>query len=562
MPTDVFIARNPAGIKRNRMKKKLFTHVVYRYGVTVAVMIVFGVCLAFASAPNFTAVDGIGYGGTLGLFWGDSDGDGDLDLAASNGLGEQNYLYRNNYPTLSFTQLSRFDHGNGPVMVWGDYDNDGDLDLAASDYMGQNKLYRNEGNNIFTELDRFGPDNNRTHPMAWGDFDNDSDLDIAVGNYGQNWLFENVGSDSFVQHNMFGGGFTEDVAWGDYDNDGDLDLAVGVYSIGMDPAPNRLYRNDGNLIFTEMERFGTGYTWGVSWGDYDNDGDLDLAVANDMGYNFLYRNDGGDVFTLVDNFGTGNSYGIAWGDYDNDGDLDAAVANLYSACPLCENTPSGFVQHFPFGGNNGEALVWGDYDQDGDIDIAMARISDSGLNKLYRNDEDDGNYLIVRCVGSGEPDFTNKSGIGVKVRCYEAGTENLLGYREISSGNEGQGMNSLEAEFGVASEGTYDIKVTWTNGCSEWVFNVPGGSRITVEESGIESPSDVVITPSGIHAILTWSPVNCANWYRIYADETDPFFTPDSAHLVWEHADTTYVDWAVIMFNSTRFYKVTADRIP
>lgn len=539
----------------NRMRRKFFASVVFR--TVIVAIIVFGVCAAFASAPNFTAVDGIGTGSTLGISWGDSDGDGDLDLAAVNGSDEQNYLYRNNYPTLTFSSLSRFDNGKGPLGVWGDYDNDGDLDFAAAFWEGQNKLFRNEGSNTFTELDRFGPSYDRTKGMAWGDVDNDGDLDLAVGRYNQNALFENVGSDNFVQHDLFGSGLTEDIALGDYDNDGDLDVAVGDYT-----AANKLYRNDGGLVFTELARFGSAYTNGLSWGDYDNDGDLDMAVANDMGNNFLYRNDGGDVFTYVGTLGSGSSYGIAWGDYDNDGDLDAAVANLSGGCELYENTLPGFTLQTLFGTYTGEALAWGDYDLDGDIDIAMGRIS-SQTNKLYRNDENDGNYLIVKCVGSGETDFTNKSAIGAKVRCYEAGTATLLGYREICSGNEAYGMNSLEAEFGVASGGLYDIEVVWTNGCSDWELDVPTGSRIIVEETGVGAPDNVIVSLlSGVHMNLSWSPVPCANWYRIYADDTDPFFTLDAAHLIWEHADTVYIEpWAAVDYDA-RYYKITAERIP
>ena len=525
--------------------------------LVVAIVIVFGVCVSFASPPNFTAVDGIGSGSTIGISWGDSDEDGDLDLATMNTSGQQNYLYRNNYPTLSFSSLSRFNYGDALLGVWGDYDNDGDLDLAAAFWQGQNKLFRNEGSNSFTELDRFGPSYDRTKGMAWGDVDNDGDLDLVVGRYNQNALFENVGSDNFVQHDLFGSGLTEDIALGDYDNDGDLDVAVGDYT-----AANKLYRNDGGFVFTELVRFGSAYTLGLSWGDYDNDGDLDMAVANDAGNNFLYRNDGGDVFTYVGTLGGGSSYGIAWGDYDNDGDLDAAVANLSGGCELYENTLPGFTLQTPFGAFTGEALAWGDYDLDGDIDIAMGRISNQA-NKLYRNDENDSDYLIVKCVGSGEANYSNTSGIGAKVRCYESGTLSLLGSREINSGNEAFGMNSLEAEFGVDSEGLYDIEVVWTNGCSEWTYGVPAGSRITVEETGVAAPDNVVVSLlSGVHMDLSWSPVPCANWYRIYADDTDPFFTPDAAHLIWEHADTVYIEpWAAVDYDA-RYYKITAERIP
>jgi hypothetical protein len=171
-----------------------------------------------------------------------------------------------------------------------------------------------------------------TYSVAWGDWDGDGDLDLAVGNSGQpNRLYRNDGgalTASAVWSSVEADN-TESVAWGDYDGDGDLDLAVGN-RLGQ---PNRLYRNDGRALTTSAvwSSVEAENTYSVAWGDYDGDGDLDLTVGN--GYpgqpNQLYRNDDG-LLTASAIWSSGEAdytYSVAWGDYDGDGDLDLAVGN-------------------------------------------------------------------------------------------------------------------------------------------------------------------------------------------------------------------------------------------
>ena len=164
-------------------------------------------------------------------------------------------------------------------------------------------------------------------------------LDLYVANNGltgngPNRLFQNGGGPMFMFNEV--GAFAQvdanagstGVAWGDYDNDGDLDLYVAKHG-----SPNCLYENLGNGMFVEVgaaagvdDPRGSN---GVAWGDYDGDGDLDLYVANDTtvtSNNRLYRNNGNKTFDDVGPpggvDGDGSSTGAAWGDYDNDGDLD------------------------------------------------------------------------------------------------------------------------------------------------------------------------------------------------------------------------------------------------
>ena len=120
---------------------------------------------------------------------------------------------------------------------------------------------------------------------------------------------------------------------GDYDNDGDLDVFLIIGNPDLD---NRLYRNDGQWQFEEVATDAANAAGRASqcaaWADYDNDGDLDLVIGNGFDRaNYLFRNDGGDAFTRMDQEPVSQDLGVtwacAWGDYDNDGSMDLYVSN-------------------------------------------------------------------------------------------------------------------------------------------------------------------------------------------------------------------------------------------
>lgn len=170
----------------------------------------------------------------------------------------------------------------------------------------------------------------------------------------------------FTEFDRFGEtGSSKGVAWGDYDKDGDLDLAV------TNGEQNKLYRNDGENHFTEFDRFGS-YSYGLAWGDYDNDGDLDLAVMH-VGEHKLYVNNGNGSFTEVNAFGSVFANGAAWGDYNNDGFIDLAVASMEGQDKLYRNEGDGsFTEFSEFSPTGTSGIAWGDYDDDGDLDVATA----------------------------------------------------------------------------------------------------------------------------------------------------------------------------------------------
>jgi uncharacterized repeat protein (TIGR01451 family) len=268
--------------------------------------------------------------------WGDYDNDGDLDilLTGNTESGQIARVYRN-------TNGSFSDIGAGlPVVchssaAWGDYDNDGDLDILLTGNTGSTyitRVYRNTGGN-FTDIgaNLSGVD---LGSSAWGDYDNDGDLDILLTG-----TLKSGGHITRVYRNT-GGNFTDigaglpgvsgNAAWGDYDNDGDLDILLTGWTVNGFIA--RVYRNTGGS-FNDIGAGLRGVSGNAAWGDYDNDGDLDILLtgktANDnFDLTWIYRNTGGN-FNNIEAKLPGLLYSsTAWGDYDNDGDLDILLTGL------------------------------------------------------------------------------------------------------------------------------------------------------------------------------------------------------------------------------------------
>src|SRR5262245_9785459 len=230
---------------------------------------------------------------STGASWADYDGDGFLDLfvASGNQTPQNDLLYRNNRNG-TFTQITSGDivtaGGSSIGGAWGDYDNDGGPDLFVANRQGENNfLFRNDGNGTFTKITtgNIVTDGGDSNSCSWVDLDNDGDLDLYVINFSQaDFLYLNNGNGTFTR--VTSGPPVTDVsfsisgAWADYDNDGDLDLFI---SNGRNQN-NSLYRNDGNGAFTKITSGAIvndgGNSIGCSWGDYDNDGNADLFVAN------------------------------------------------------------------------------------------------------------------------------------------------------------------------------------------------------------------------------------------------------------------------------------------
>jgi hypothetical protein len=428
---------------------------------------------------------------SLGVAWGDYDNDGDLDVYLAH--GGPNELFRNEgggvFVDATSGPLGDSDWGEG--VAWGDYDNDGDLDLYLANCGTANKLFRNDGGGVFVDVTS-GPlgDTACGTAVAWGDFDNDGDLDIYLVNSGSaNKLFRNDGGGTFVDATTGPLGDTssgEGVACADYDNDGDLDIYIVNYY-----SANKLLRNDGGLVFVDVTTGPLGDVGngrGVDWGDYDNDGDLDLYFANRYTGNKLLRNDGGGVFvdattpTLADV--GGHAKGVAWGDYDNDGDLDLFLAKgdgvTRGPNRLLRNDGGGsFVD--ATSGALSDSGMWsgsslGDFDNDGDLDLYVANLQ--GANKLFLNQKGSSkHWLHVNLVGV----VSNRSAIGARVRAVASGLSQI---REISGGSGYCSQNSLTAEFGLGSRTSVDsLVIRWPSGIIQKLTGLPVDTLLVITES-------------------------------------------------------------------------------
>ena len=264
-------------------------------------------------ANSFTKIDtGIivnDNGSSETAAWGDADQDGLVDLYVTNSAGSnRNFLYRN-LGSGHFQKISNIapvtDNSLSRCVNWIDYDNDGDADIFVTNENGQaNNLYQNDGNFTFTKLigNTLTTDNLNSMSASWEDYDNDGDFDVFIANYQQNnQLFQNDGSGSFSSVSgpwdteigcSFSSSFT------DYDNDGDLDLFV-TNGFCSNDLKNYFYTNNGNGTFTknstEPLAIDSGGSYGCAWGDYNNDGFMDLVVANwqnETQTNYLYKNEG------------------------------------------------------------------------------------------------------------------------------------------------------------------------------------------------------------------------------------------------------------------------------
>lgn len=432
---------------------------------------------------KFSKITNSGLGLTTGIgnTWADVDNDGDIDCIQSGGNAGGTKLFLNN-GNGTFTQNT-----NGPFSVatklrgwgsaFGDYNNDGLIDLFIAAPVGfagitdSCKFLINTGGGNFIRVDTtiITDTLDAFTVPTWSDYDNDGDLDLFIGSGRVN------------------GSLSRDYL---YKNNHKQGSSIAFSRINSSPLGTDLH--DGQV-------------W--NWIDFDNDGDLDAYLTNysgntTIGYqNEMYRNDNGtfvkltgaDVGPIVTDMGI--SLSSTWGDFDNDGDLDCIVTNesnqqnvYYQSNITQGSTIFTKILTEPMVLNIGNhwCATSGDFDNDGDLDLYISGNTDYGLfeNKTTQTD-----FINIKLVGLN----SNKSGIGAKVRVKAHGFWQM---REISSQNTFNGMNMLNAHFGFGPTGPLalyidSIKIEWPSGIVDICTNVFANVFYTAVEGKCLTPTSI-----------------------------------------------------------------------
>ena len=244
-------------------------------------------------------------------------------------------------------------------LAIGDVNGDGLEDMYVPDSGGlPNRLYVQNADGTVTDIaSQAGVDwLDYTFSALLIDLDNDGDQDLVLATQTTMLFMANDGTGQFTKRSsMFAVDSPYTLSAADYDSDGDLDLYICGYDLAdqhndlptpvpyhdaNNGSPNALLRNDGAFQFVDvttecgLDQNNSRFSFSAAWEDYDNDGDMDLYVANDFGRNNLYRNDGGHFVDVADAAGVQDiaaGMAVTWGDYNRDGWMDVYVSNMFSA---------------------------------------------------------------------------------------------------------------------------------------------------------------------------------------------------------------------------------------
>ena len=330
----------------------------------------------------------LGSSNSFGVSLGDVDGDGDLDMVVANSAGDANQVFLND-GLGAYTDSGQDLGSTSAGIALGDVDSDGDLDVVVAKGGSQaNQVWLNDGSGVYADSGQVLGTGASEH-VALGDVDGDGDLDMVVANLGANRVWLNDGSGSYADSGQaLGSSNSFGVSLGDVDGDNDLDLVVANRN-----QANRVWLNDGSGTYTDSgQTLGLESSQAISLGDVDGDGDLDMVVANVGQANRVYLNDGSGTFSdsgqSLSPRGAGNSFGVSLGDVDGDGDLDMVVASYnFQPNKVWLNDGSGTYTDTgqALGSNHSLDVTLGDVDGDGDLDMIVANLG--GANRVWLNNQ-------------------------------------------------------------------------------------------------------------------------------------------------------------------------------
>lgn len=260
---------------------------------------------------------------------------------------------------------------------------------------------------------------------------------------------------------------SQGASWGDLDNDGDLDLFVtnGLHEV----QPNSLFLNQGKGDFIKVTTgnivLDGGLSFGSAFDDYDNDGNLDLIVANFNENNFLYRGNGNGTFEKM------------------------------IQSPVMNESIEGYLEQVP-----SMAAAWSDYNRDGFSDLFIA--NQNGIsNFLYQNSGNRNHWIRLKLQGV----YSNRSAIGAKVILISG---DKLQYREVNAQSGYSGQNDLTVHFGLGKTTEIDeIRIIWPSGVVQVMKNLEADQYLEITEEGevmgMDQPLNLAVSPNPCLDYLT-----------------------------------------------------------
>jgi hypothetical protein len=417
--------------------------------------------------------------GGLVCYQADYDNDGSLDIFIPRGAwvphAVRPSLLHNNAQGgfVDVTQAAGLlDPVNSNAAAWADYDNDGWVDLFIACERQPNRLFHNRGDGTFVDLAaEAGVDENFSKfckGCTWIDYDNDRYPDLFVNDMaGKARLYHSNRDGTFTNANSemdIDGPSTGFPCWAwDYDNDGWLDIFATSYDLTLKDVvrgllgqehtrqSNRLYRNCGGKGFEDKtSEAGLDMvfaTMGSNFGDFDNDGWLDMYLGtgdpnlSTLVPNRMFKNVSGRRFAeITGSSGTGHlqkGHGVACGDWDNDGDVDIF------------------------------------------IEMGGASNGDKYHNVLFQNPGQGNNWLELKLVGTK----TNRAAIGARIKVVTAGEKPLVIHRHVSTGSS-FGANPLQQVIGLAgADRVAVLEIDWpTSGTTQIFRDISANQSIEITE--------------------------------------------------------------------------------
>jgi hypothetical protein len=396
------------------------------------------------------------------IIWVDVENDGDLDYFASSGDGNLD-LFEQTEEGVFINRIESSGIANDfrdyAMGTWGDYDLDGDLDLYLAVYDGlpspdrSNLFYRNNGDFTFTEVSEEAgllTDNHVSFQASWVDLNHDRYPDLFLINDRSNgsYFYLNNGDGTFTDiSESTGVDLTFDqmsTSWGDFNQDGILDLYItNSMSGGNDEVPNHLYIGQEDITFVEAAvEYGVDlnlWTWGAAWVDIDNDSDLDLYVAE---YWFADNQQGDHLYI---NQGPEENY------------------FLQEQSELIQNNDS----------IDSHCIAYGDPNNDGYPDFAV--IENSSF-RYYENAGGENHYLKIDLQGV----LSNRFGVGTWIDVWHNG---ILQRKYTFCGDNYLAQNSYTNFFGLGNNEVADsVIVEWPSGVVDRLFDVASNQRILIVE--------------------------------------------------------------------------------